>query len=114
MTENPFTNRIAAAIVAALEERHPDRLRQIRCSAETRLAADLELSSIDTIQVFAAVDARLGIQARYDRLLAGAEPVTDLSIGELARFISANGGDSQSSVAWEHSSVGGSRGGGEA
>lgn len=85
---DPLINRLRDAILEAIAERHPDRMAGRARTGALRLVQDLELSSIDAIQIFAAVDARFGMQAPYDQLLAGPSPLVDIAVDDLARFIS--------------------------
>ncbi len=58
---------------------------------DTRLRADLGLTSIDLLNVLALITQAVGRKIMYEPLLLpGGQPRAELTIGELAAFVDAN------------------------
>ena len=59
--------------------------------ADTRLRADLGLTSIDLLNVLALITQAVGKKIMYEPLLLPAgQPRAELTLGELAAFVDAN------------------------
>lgn len=60
-------------------------------SADTRMRAELDLTSIDLLNLLALMTQSLGRKLMYESLLLpGGKPRQELTLGELAAFIEAN------------------------
>lgn len=60
---------------------------------DTRLSEDLCFSSVEMLHLLAAIDMKLGTRLPFDRLIrTEAGYRTELTVGELAAFVSQNAG----------------------
>lgn len=77
---------IKTNIVKVRSDLDPDWLE-----ADTKMRADLGLSSIDLLNLLALVTQSIGKKIMYEPLLLpGGQPRAELTIGDLAAFIDAN------------------------
>lgn len=82
----PTAQIIADSIAKVRNDVDPDWL-----DADTRLRADLGLTSIDLLNVLALITQAVGKKIMYEPLLLpDGQPRAELTIGELAAFVDAN------------------------
>lgn len=67
-------------------------LEELEMEPATRLSADLGFSSVDVVQLFAAISAKFGRKFRYDTLIVNENGSyrDELTLGEIAEFVEGN------------------------
>ncbi len=85
----PTQDEILAGIKEILAEMIEDWDLDLKTiGADTRLSADLGLSSIDALHLVAAIDMRFNRRLPYERLiLKDGKYVEELTVGDLTRFV---------------------------
>jgi acyl carrier protein len=88
----PGLGEIVATVIDILREMTQEwDLDPSTLGPQTRLSADLGLSSIDALHLMASIDTRLGCRLSYERLiLKDGKYVGELLVGELASFVHDN------------------------
>lgn len=88
----PDRNEIHGMVMAVLEELTEDwDLEPGELGPDTRLGADLALSSVDVLNFLASLDVRFSRRLDYEKLiLRGDSFVDDLAVRELVDFVDGN------------------------
>ena len=82
-------DEILKTLIEVIEDLTDDWDLEEEIGAESRLSADLGFSSVDVVQLFAAISARFQRKFRYDRLIVdeNGQYKNELSVREIAAYV---------------------------
>lgn len=84
----PDQQQVQTSILEILTEMTGDWDLEEALTPASKLSADLGFSSVDLLELLAALDMRLGRKLRYELLLVqDGQFRTDLCVADLARFV---------------------------